>query len=190
MLNPLPFHNFAAGAAEAAMAANAQGKFWQMHDLLFAHQQGGLDRAHLDGYAKELGLNMEKFKHDVDTNAYAAQIKQDQDLMQQLGMGGTPAFFINGKKLSGAQPAANFEKIIDAEIQHANQLIAQGVKPEDVYAEIMKTARTSPAPTAAAAPNKPQQQPPAQVRKVELGDAYVKGPKDAKVTILEFSDFQ
>ena len=57
---PLPFHNHAMEAAEAAMAANAQGKFWPMHDKLFANQQA-LDRASLEKYAGEIGLNVAKF---------------------------------------------------------------------------------------------------------------------------------
>ena len=68
---PLPFHNNAEPAAEAAMAAHAQGKFWQMHDKLFENQQA-LDRAGLEKYAQELGLNMAKFKADLDAPKYKA----------------------------------------------------------------------------------------------------------------------
>ena len=64
---PLPFHNNAEPAAEAAMAAGAQGKFWEMHDKLFENQQA-LDRAEPEKYAQELGLNMAKFKADLDGN--------------------------------------------------------------------------------------------------------------------------
>jgi hypothetical protein len=92
------------------MAANAQGKFFPMYDLLFANQAGeGLTRPKIDEYAQKIGLDMDKFKKDVDSNAYQAKIKADQDLAQSIGMGGTPAFVINGKKLSGAQPPAQFE---------------------------------------------------------------------------------
>ena len=65
---PLPFHNNAEPAAEAAMAADAQGKFWQMHDKLFANNTA-LDRASLEKYAQELGLDMAKFKADLDARS-------------------------------------------------------------------------------------------------------------------------
>ena len=68
---PLPFHNNAEPAAQAAMAAHAQGKFWQMHDTLFANLQA-LDRAGLEKYAQEVGLNMAKFKADLDASKYKA----------------------------------------------------------------------------------------------------------------------
>ena len=64
-------------AAEAAMAANAQGKFWQMHDKLFGNQQA-LDRPSLDKYAQEIGLNMAKFKADMESHKYKEQILEDQ----------------------------------------------------------------------------------------------------------------
>jgi protein-disulfide isomerase len=188
-MNPLPFHQYAAGAAEAAMAANAQGKFFPMYDLLFTNQAGdGLTPPKMEEYAKKIGLDMDKYKKDVAANTYAAKIKADQDLAQSIGMGGTPAFVINGKKLSGAQPQAQFEAIIDAEKKHAEELIARGVKPKDVYDEIMKSATATAA--APRAPNQPQAPPAAQVRKVDVGDSYARGAKDAKVTIVMFSDFQ
>ena len=73
---PLPFHNNAEPAAEAAMAAHAQGKFWQMHDKLFQNQQA-LDRAALDKYAQEFGLNMAKFKADMDASKYKQTIESE-----------------------------------------------------------------------------------------------------------------
>ncbi|MHB1845233.1 MAG: DsbA family protein, partial [Deltaproteobacteria bacterium] len=134
------------------------------------------------------GLDIAKWKADMDGKAVEAEIQTDMRDGSQLGANGTPAFFINGKKLVGAQPAEAFEKVIDAEIQHADDLISHGVKPDQVYAEIMKNARTSPPPAAQQAKN--DQKPASQVRKVEVGNGWVKGPKDAKVTIVEFSDYQ
>jgi protein-disulfide isomerase len=110
---PLSFHDKAQGAAEASMAAHAQGKFWEMHDKLFANQ-GALDRASLDGYAKDLGLNVAQFKAALDSGKYADYVKQDAAQASRIGATGTPAFYINGKKLSGAQPFAAFKTEIDA----------------------------------------------------------------------------
>jgi protein-disulfide isomerase len=112
---PLPFHNNAQPAAEAAMAAGAQGKFWEMHDKLFANQQQ-LDRPTFEKYAQELGLDMNKFKADLDANKYKDVIDAEQKEGSALGVQGTPAVFINGRKISGAYPWDTFKKIADEEL--------------------------------------------------------------------------
>src|SRR5206468_11984535 len=98
---PLPFHNHAVEAAEAARAAHAQGKFWQMHDKLFANQQK-LDRADLDGYAKEIGLDMAKYTADMNSHKHKDAIEADSKAGTGFGAGGTPTLFVNGRKLVGA----------------------------------------------------------------------------------------
>jgi protein-disulfide isomerase len=115
---PLPFHNNAAGAAEAGAAAAAQGKFWQMHDKMFANQQA-LDRASLEKYAQEIGLDVGKFKSDLDSHKYKAQVDADVAYANQNSGGGgfgTPTFFINGHKIPGAVPYEQFAQVIDAEL--------------------------------------------------------------------------
>ena len=109
---PLPFHDKAQLAAEAAVAANAQGKFWAMHDLLFDNQ-GALDRADLDGYARQAGLDARRFAAALDKHTYAARVAADLKQAEQVGVDGTPTFFVNGIKLVGAQPAERFEALID-----------------------------------------------------------------------------
>ena len=113
---PLPFHNNAEPAAEAAMAAHAQGKFWQMHDKLFANQQRARSRRRLEKYAQELGLNMAKFKADLDAAKYKATIEAETKEGQAVGVNGTPAVFINGRKIAGAYPFETFKKIADEEL--------------------------------------------------------------------------
>jgi len=112
---PLPFHNNAKPAAEAAMAANEQGKFWEMHDILFKNQQN-LDAASLEKYAKEIGLDMARFKAAVDSHKFAAQIEADAKQGGSLGVQGTPASFLNGHFINGAQPVDAFKKIADEEL--------------------------------------------------------------------------
>jgi protein-disulfide isomerase len=112
---PLPFHPNAQPAAEAAMAAGAQGKFWEMHDKLFANQQQ-LDRATFEKYAQELGLDMAKFKADLDANKYKDAIDAESKEGTAVGVNGTPAVFINGRKISGAYPFETFKKIADEEL--------------------------------------------------------------------------
>jgi len=97
------------------MAANAQGKFWQMHDKIFANQQT-MDRAHYEQWAGEIGLNVDRFKSDLDSGKFKDKIKADSDEGTKFGASGTPTFFINGYKLVGAQPVDAFKKLIDQEL--------------------------------------------------------------------------
>jgi len=115
---PLPFHQHARGAAEAANCANAQGKFWEYHDKLFASQPA-LDQDKLKSYAGELGLDQKKFDECLDKKPYKAAIDKDMADGQKVGVNGTPAFFINGRMISGAQPFDKFKQIIDDELAAA-----------------------------------------------------------------------
>ena len=113
---PLPFHDKAPLAAEAALAANEQGKFWEYHDKLFANQQA-LDRPALEKYAEEVGLNVAKFKAGLDSGKWKQQVADDSKLGASVGATGTPTFFINGKILVGAQPFDKFKEMIDQELK-------------------------------------------------------------------------
>jgi protein-disulfide isomerase len=186
--NPLPFHKDAPAAAAASLAAGEQGKFWEMHDKLFANQRA-LSRADLERYAQELGLDVNAFKASLDANKHKAQIDRDMATARQFGAFGTPTFFINGRKLAGAQPVDRFKAIIDEEIKKADAALARGVKPELLYAELTKAGLDK----AAAPPPSPQR--PADdsktVFRIPVGkDDACKGAADALVTIAEFSEFQ
>ncbi len=135
--NPLPFHKHAKLAAQAALAAGAQGKFWQMHDLLFENQRA-LERSDLNSYARKLGLKMRRFKSHLKSKKFLPQIEADQKLARSVGANGTPTFFINGRKLIGAQPFENFEKLIDVELGKARAMLFGGIARERVYEEIIK----------------------------------------------------
>lgn len=184
--NPLPFHKHAQKAAEASLAANAQGKFWEMHDKMYANQKT-LDPENLIKYAEELGLDMAKFKADLDGETYKAQINKTKAQAAQFGARGTPAFFINGAFLSGAQPLAKFTAAVDEAIARADKVLATGISKDKLYAEMVKSGLTK------AAPPKPRQRP-GQGTGRQMVDvpshSPCKGPKNAKVTIVEFSDFQ
>ncbi len=112
---PLPFHGNAQKAAEAAQCANEQGKFWEMHDILFDNQQA-LDVASLKGYARNLGLDTAKFNDCLDSGKTASIVQNDLAAGRVYGVSGTPTFFINGKALVGAQPYSAFKQAIDAEL--------------------------------------------------------------------------
>ena len=191
--NPLPFHKDAMPAAELAVEAHAQGgnaKFWATHKKLFENQKA-LSRADLEKYAQEVGLDVNKVKAALDKHTHEAKIKADQQLAQSLGAGGTPAFFINGRFLSGAQPLPRFKEVIDDELKRVEKLLATGTPKNKVYAALTKNGLTA-AKAPSADPNapKPRQPDPKAVYKVPLEKSAVKGPADALVTIVEFSEFQ
>ena len=93
-------HPNAQHAAEAAEAAGAQGKFWEMHDYLFEHQDR-LEDADLIKYAADIGLDAMKFKHDLQSHAFAARVREDCQSGIRSGVNGTPTFFINGVRHDG-----------------------------------------------------------------------------------------
>jgi protein-disulfide isomerase len=113
---PLSFHDKAMGAHAASEAAHRQGKFWEMHDKIFASQKD-LAPATFERYAKELNLDVEKFKKDVASSEVKSRISSDQSEAGKLGVTGTPGFFVNGRFLSGAQPFASFKRLIDEELK-------------------------------------------------------------------------
>jgi protein-disulfide isomerase len=112
---PLRIHPKAPAAHAAAEAAHRQGKFWEMHDLIFSNQRA-MSPEKYEEYAEQLGLDLEQFKADVASAEVQAKIDSDKAEAAKLGVTGTPAFFINGRFLSGAQPFAAFKAMIDEEL--------------------------------------------------------------------------
>ena len=188
--NPLPFHPNAPYAAKASIAAQRQGKFWQMHDKLFeanlTHHEDALAQEKVDQMARDIGLDMEKFKADANSADTQQRIQAEQAEAMRLGATGTPSFFINGVKLVGAQPFEQFKAVIDAQLRRADQALARGVSRKDLYETLTKdglTAQPAPPPSAPE-PEKPQ------ARNVDPGSGPWVGGKKPKVTIVEWSDFQ
>ncbi|MDQ2742353.1 MAG: DsbA family protein [Chloroflexota bacterium] len=97
---PLPQHPYAEIAAEAAEAAGAQGKFWQMHDLLYQNQNA-LAAQDLVAYAQQLGLDIPTFVRAIENREYDARIQGDVMSGEESGVQGTPTFFINGREYEG-----------------------------------------------------------------------------------------
>jgi protein-disulfide isomerase len=113
---PLSFHSKAPAAHKAAEAAHRQGKFWEMHDKIFGNQRA-MSPAKYEEYATELGLDLEKFKQDAASAEVQKRLDDDMKAAASVGVSGTPAFFINGRYLSGAQPLPAFKQIIDEELK-------------------------------------------------------------------------
>ena len=119
-MHPLPMHPNAMPAAEAAMAANAQGKFGAMNEKLLANS-ASLSRDKYLQFATELGLDVKKFTTDLDNHTFKASIDATAQEAMKVGATGTPASFVNGRFISGAAPYESFKKLIDEEIAKATK---------------------------------------------------------------------
>jgi protein-disulfide isomerase len=109
---PLSFHQDAGPAAEASMAAHAQGKFWEYHDKLFANQQK-LDGVSLEGYAQEAGLDMAKFKAAMQSKEYGSIVKADLKMGEDVAVQGTPTMFVNGERVGNPTDFSSVAQLID-----------------------------------------------------------------------------
>ena len=176
---PLPFHPRAPPAAELARAARTQkgdAGFWDVHDKLFAAQPK-LEDGDLEQVARAAGLDVAKAMGQVKARAHRREIETDMDLGDDVQASGTPHFFVNGRRLVGAQLVVKFQSIIDDEIVKAKARLKAGVAASAVYDDLMKTAKGPPEPerkTVGAAP----------------ANAPFRGLANAPVVIQEFADFQ
>ena len=183
---PLPFHPAAEPAAEAAMEVRAEKGdkgFWEAHDKLFADQKDIANgkEANVDTIVKiaaDAGGNADKIRNAIANRTHKKEIDADNDLSQDFQASGTPHFFVNGRRLVGAQPQEKFEKIIDEEIKKAQDLIAKGTKPSELYETMIKDGKGPPPPEMKDVPAALPANDPAW------------GNMSAKVTIHEWSDFQ
>ena len=129
---PNSYHPHAFSASEAAEAAREQGKFWEMHDLIFS-APGNLSSHQYDVWANQLHLKMDLFHRSLTQKTILGRIQDDLKLGESLPMSGTPAFFINGRLLEGAKPFERFQEIIQQEIAQADKLIARGQKLDSSF---------------------------------------------------------
>ncbi len=112
---PLRMHSRAPMAHAASEAANSQGKFWEMHDLIFENQRDLTEAAYLR-YAAQIGMDVDQFKKDMVSASVKARVDADAAEAAKLGVTGTPGFFVNGYFLSGAKPFSEFKRVIDEQI--------------------------------------------------------------------------
>jgi protein-disulfide isomerase len=176
-MHPLSMHPNAMPAAEAAMAAAAQGKFLQMHHKLFENQQQ-LTRENFLAFAKDIGLDVARFTKDLDAHTYAASIEKSAKEAEDLSASGTPATFINGRYLSGAKPYSAFKEMIDEELGWAKA----NNRPEFKTGKNVAEAAAKQAAPAGPDPNK--------VYDIPTAEATFRGPASAKVTLVHFFDYQ
>ncbi|HAN32339.1 MAG TPA: thioredoxin [Myxococcales bacterium] len=169
--HPLPFHRNARAAHRASVAAGKQGKFWPFQDKCFANARA-LNEDNYKAWAKELGLDMAKFDKDRKDKSSDDQIKKDMELASKVSIRGTPNFVINGRKLVGAQPLAMFKAIVDEELKKAGDK-----KGQSYYDSVISKGKVFSILDS-------------KVNAFDVDGLPYKGDKNAKVTIVEFSDFQ
>jgi protein-disulfide isomerase len=182
---PLPMHANALPAAEAAEAARLQGKFWPMHDKLFAGQ-AALGPEKYEAFAREAGLDLTRFKRDVASHAGRARIDEDQKLANQVGAQGTPTLFVNCRKVTGAKPFEEFKPMIEEELRKADALLAKGAKLDAAFYDTLCAENVRAAPAPAPEPRLDA----AQIARELRADDPARGPASARVTVVAFSDFQ
>ena len=170
--NPLSFHKDAFLASEATLAAGVQGMFWEMHDMVFENQKQ-LKKDKLLEYAAEIGLDMDRFKADLEEHVFKAQVERESKQAVTVGATGTPAFFINGIYLSGAKPLDSFVKVIDGELS--------GKKVPFKWGKNVKEGKKK---------KQRREEDPNKIYTVPVGKSPYQGPKDAPVTVVVFTEFQ
>ena len=181
----------ASTAAETVRALAGNEAFWKFHKLAFANQNE-LTRENFEKWAQQAGVDLEKFKAELDKNTYAAKVSEDEALGDRLGVRGTPHTFINGIQLSGAVPIDQFKELISAELVKAEAMVKAGTSPDKVYVEATKNNHKAPA-AAAEPPKQPERREPpvdTTVWNVPVDKSPVRGAADALVTIVVFSEFQ
>ena len=154
---PLPFHRNAQLAHRAAEAAKAQGKFWEMHDLLFANQ-AHLGRADLLAYASTLGLDLTRFEKDLDSETTKSVVAADVAEGQRAGITATPSYFINGRLFEGTRTGAQLASLVqlsptglaqseDRALQPGSRIPDNGSRIPDNGSRIPDPGSRTPAPT-------------------------------------------
>ena len=178
---PLAFHPRAEPAAEAALEVRAERgdtAFWAMHDELLGGSAYDLGDDALVQRATRLGARADAVRAAIASHAHRKHIEEDADLAEDFEANGTPHFFINGRRLAGAQPKEKFEEIIDEEVKRAQGVMAGGARPEALYDALLRDGQGPPEPEKKALPaNLPGHDP-------------TRGNASARVTVHEWSDFQ
>jgi protein-disulfide isomerase len=183
---PLPFHADARPAAENAMAIferSGPGGFWRYHDAIFGAQRP-LGRALFDDAVASAGLSEAEVRSAVRSGSASRKVEADAELGQNLGVTGTPAFFINGVLVHGVQPIDRFRAVVNDQLEAARKLEAQGTPAARLYAEL--TAKNFVLPRHEAEEDEPDK----TVYRVPVGTSPTRGKATALVTVVEFADFE
>ncbi len=180
---PLANHEHALLAALVGHSAQARGKFWEFHDLVFSGR--GIDPETLSAYARQVGLDLAQIDRELDDLTYASAVRKDLRMAKRLKLRSTPVFFINGRMLPGARPKHIFRHMIDQELSLAERLADDGIASAELYDYATKWGYT-----ALVYEDERPELDEDTVYPVPIGDAPTRGPADAPITIVAFSDFQ
>ena len=199
---PFSFHPEGMASARASVAAQLQGRFWEMHDTMFAHRADLGDAAYVQ-WAREVGLDVERFKKDMADPAVEKWILRNGGLAAGIGVKATPWIFVNGRGFRGAQTVTTLERAVKSTLADAEKLLEKGLTPAEIHAELTK--KQNPAYHAliveggyyAALPSERETAEkfvkalPKEVWKVPVDPASpALGQPDALVTVVQFGDFQ
>lgn len=184
--SPLPMHARAEPAALAALAADAAGRFEVMHTRLF-EAKGKRTDDDLLALAVESGVPRRTFESLVTSRGPREALANARSLASGLRVRGTPAFFVNGRKIAGAQPIGVFEALIEEELVHARALVMAGLPRASVYDAILEEARKNPAPLDEDEAIEPSRLEPAAR---DVGGARFLGVTSAPVTVVLFTDLE
>lgn len=188
--NPLPFHEFARPAADTAAAVSALGgsrAFFAFHDLAFANQQS-LTSENLESFAQTAGVTLPELRAELQSGKARAKVDDDLRVAREVGITGTPAFRINGVTVSGAQPLEKFVAVVDEQLAAAEELRRAGSPPRAIYAALTNKNFSAPPPPPR---SDEEEEDDSQVWKLPIAaDDPVRGPREALVTLVVFSDFQ
>ncbi|NVB36568.1 thioredoxin domain-containing protein [Pseudenhygromyxa sp. WMMC2535] len=191
-------------ASEAAFAAGAQGKFWDMHWRLFEHPDD-FSRPVLRKHAEAIGLDLAQFMDDLDTGRFAGRRIRDRRASMELGVSALPVAFVNGLYVLGFKDEAGWHALIDREIATAKQMMQEGIRREGVYDEFMRTAKRGSVDEDSDEAKRLRAQREAQAKSAKpaqlASPAYDQryaiptgapgfGPEDAPVVMVEFIDYQ
>jgi protein-disulfide isomerase len=177
-MHPLPMHANAMIAAQGALAAQAQGKFLEMHHKLY-ESSSSLSRDKVLEIAKGLGLDIDRFSKDMESAAVRSRIDRETKEVMDIGATGTPAAFVNGRYVNGAKPLEFFKGLVDEELKWARDKN----RPAFTIGKNVSDA-LPPLAGARAAPD------PSKAYDLPIGKAPVVGAKNARVTILHYMDYQ
>jgi len=164
-------------ASIAALAAKKQGKFWQFHDRLFAASNSQLNNEGYLTIAKQLGLNLARFKKDLSASAIRAQVLADSLLANQVGAHSMPNVLCNGVRMRGSKSFEAVASLAAQELPKARRAIKSGIKPNQLYGSLIKTGKAF-------------EQMGSQQLTFNTAASPALGPKKAKVEVVVFEDFQ
>lgn len=189
--DPLSFHQHARLAAEvgqAVFALKGNDAFWRYHDMAFRRQQLiGPDTIRAWGIAA--GADSREIDEGLARKKWSDKVERDEAVSKRLGVNGTPASFVNGVALSGAQPFEKFKDVIDAELVKAKDLAQRGVGRDRIYARLAAANYQEPR-LAKNDDDDDDDKPDTTVWKLPIGASPVRGSSSALVTVVEFGDFQ